>query len=185
MVILQMPTMEERRFANTDSKGAFVEHGLTPGPWQVQAFALMTKHTKRQDYADYVFELTDWLASKQLDPSNCVWSELHGGIAAYGNARVGVSTAAYLEGFAAALMLANDLGDTKRKKHYTAVVRRAARFVTQLQVRTEETYFMPSPQDAVGGIRTSPSLNLLRIDHCQHALVGLMKARRALYPDQD
>ena len=55
----------------------------------------------------------------------------------------------------------------------------------QLQFRPEEAYFVRSPQDAIGGIRTSPSLNLLRIDHCQHALVGLIKARQVLFDDQD
>ncbi len=38
MIIIQMPTMEERRFANADSDGRFEENGLTPGSWQVQAF---------------------------------------------------------------------------------------------------------------------------------------------------
>jgi hypothetical protein len=65
---------------------------------------------------------------------------------------------------------------------YEQVVRAATRFVMQLQVRPEEAYFIRSPQDAVGGIRTGPALNLLRIDHCQHALIGLIKAREALFP---
>jgi hypothetical protein len=38
MVILQMPTLEQRRFTNTDARGAFSESGLKPGTWQVQAF---------------------------------------------------------------------------------------------------------------------------------------------------
>jgi protocatechuate 3,4-dioxygenase beta subunit len=38
MVILQMPTLEQRRFTNTDARGTFEEHGLKPGSWQVQAF---------------------------------------------------------------------------------------------------------------------------------------------------
>jgi carboxypeptidase family protein len=38
MVILQMPTLEQRRFTNTDARGAFTESGLKPGLWQVQAF---------------------------------------------------------------------------------------------------------------------------------------------------
>ena len=38
MLILQMPTMEERRFTNADANGKFEETGLTPGSWQVQAF---------------------------------------------------------------------------------------------------------------------------------------------------
>ncbi len=151
-------------------------------PWQVQAYAAMAGHSKRKDYVDYVFELTDWLAEKQLTRSNCPWPDMWGGIAAYSEGRAGVATASYLEGFADALALARLVGDTERVKRYEGVVRRAARFVMQLQVRPEETYYMRSPQDAVGGIRTSPSLNLLRIDHCQHALVGLIKARQVLFP---
>ncbi len=153
-------------------------------PWQVQAYALIARHSKRKDYAEYVFELTDWLAAKQLNESNCEWPEMWGGIASYSDGRAGVATAAYLEGFADALVLARSVGDTRRSRRYEKVVRAAARFVMQLQVRPEETYFIRSPQDAIGGIRTSPFLNLLRIDHCQHALVGLIKARRALFPDR-
>ena len=153
-------------------------------PWQVQAYALMARYTKRRDYVDYVFELTDWLAEKQLDRSNCNWPEMWGGVAAYSDGRAGVSTASYLEGFADALALARSVGDATRAERYERVVREAARFVMQLQVRPAEAYFIRSPQDAIGGIRTSPSLNLLRIDHCQHALVGLIKAREVLFPRQ-
>ncbi len=38
IVILQMPTLEQRRFTNTDARGGFSESGLEPGTWQVQAF---------------------------------------------------------------------------------------------------------------------------------------------------
>lgn len=154
-------------------------------PWQVQAYAAVARHTGRRDYAEYVFELTDWLAQAQLTADNCPWAELWGGIAAHSRGRVGVATAAYLEGFADALDLARRLGDMERAARYERLVRGAARFVMQLQFRPEEAYFVPSPQDAVGGIRTSPSLNLLRIDHCQHALIALIKTRQALYPKQD
>jgi len=153
-------------------------------PWQVQAFALIAQHSKRQDYVDYVFELTDWLAEKQLTPMNCEWPELRGGIAAQTSGRAGVATASYLEGFTDALMLARTVGDTERARRYEKVVREAARFVMQLQFRPEEAYFVRSPQDAIGAIRAAPAVNKLRIDHCQHALLGLMKTRRALYPDE-
>jgi hypothetical protein len=154
-------------------------------PWQVQAYTLMAVHSKRTDYAQFVFELSDWLIDMQLTPDNCPWPEMWGGIAAYADGRAGVATASYLEGFADALKLARAVGDAKRAARYEQAVRLAARFVMQLQVRPEEAYFVRSPQDAVGGIRTSPSLNLLRIDHCQHALVGLIKTRRVLFPEQD
>ena len=153
-------------------------------PWQVQAFALIAQHSKRQDYVDFVFELTDWLSEKQLTPANCEWLELRGGIAAQTSGRAGVATASYLEGFTDALTLARTVGDTGRARRYETVVREAARFVMQLQVRPEEAYFVRSPQDAIGAIRTAPAVNKLRIDHCQHALLGLMKTRRVLYTDE-
>lgn len=151
-------------------------------PWQVQAYSIMAQLTKRKDFADFVFEMTDWLASMQMTKTDCEWPDLWGGVSAYQKGRSGVSTAAYLEGFADALDLARQIGDVERTKRYEPVVRDAARFVLQLQVRPEEAYFVRSPHDAVWGIRTAPGLNLLRIDHCQHALVGLIKARKALFP---
>lgn len=42
MIILQMPTLEERRFTNADADGLFEETGLKPGSWQVQAFPGIT-----------------------------------------------------------------------------------------------------------------------------------------------
>lgn len=150
-------------------------------PWQVQSFAMMARQSGRKDFADYVFQMSDWLADRQLDAANCAWEDLWGGIAAYSDGRAGVATAAYLEGFAETLALARARNDVPRTERYEHVVRSAARFVLQLQFREQEAYFVCSPRDAVGGIRTNPSLNLLRIDHCQHALVGLSKARQVLF----
>ena len=152
-------------------------------PWQVQAFALMAEKTKRKDFADFVFELSDWLAEKQLTSANCPWPELHGGIASYRPGRVGASTASYLEAFADALALARVVGDRDRATRYEQIVRLASRFVLQLQLRPEEAVFLRSPRDAVGGIRAGAALTQLRIDHSAHALVGLVKARRVLFPD--
>lgn len=151
--------------------------------WHTQAFARMAARTKRRDYADFVFEMTDWLIDKQYDETNCQWPELHGGVQAYVEARVGVATASYLEGFAEALRLARQVGDHQRAARYERAVRLAARFVMQLQVRPEEAYYVRSLQDTVGGIRTSPSNNVLRIDHCQHALLALARARQVLFAD--
>jgi hypothetical protein len=153
-------------------------------PWQVQAYSIIARSSKRNEYVDYVFELTDWLSAKQLAPENCPWPELWGGIASYQTGRAGVSTASYLEGFADALALARATGDEARARRYERLVRGAARFVMQLQFRKEEAYFVRSLQDTVGGIRTAPALNLLRIDHCQHALMALMKTRRVLFADE-
>lgn len=150
-------------------------------PWQAQAFARMARTAKRADYAAFVYEMCDWLSASQLTPENCEFPDMWGGIAGYQKGRAGVATASYTEGIADALALAKLRGDAEHAKRYAVVVKAACRFIMQLQVRPEEAYFVRSPQDAIGGIRTTPTLNLLRIDHCQHALVALLKARDALY----
>jgi len=150
-------------------------------PWQVQAFSRMATFTKRKDYAAFVFKLSDWLATHQLTPDGCPWPDLWGGIAPYSQGRAGIATASYLEGFADALRLAREVGDAERVRRYESVVRAAARFVLQLQVRPDEAYFVRSPKDALWGMRSAPALNLLRIDHCQHALIALMKTHDVLF----
>ena len=152
-------------------------------PWQVQAYAKMARVTRRKDYADYVFELTDWLVDKQLDHVNCPWSMMWGGIATRDDGRATASTALHLEALAEALTLARSVDDRARIDRYERALRGAARFVMQLQVRPEEAYYIRSPQDAIGGIRTSPALHLLRIDHTQHGLTGLIKTKAALFPE--
>jgi hypothetical protein len=154
-------------------------------PWHAQAFSRMALRTKRSDYRDFVFEMTDWLIEKQYTPSNCKWPELFGGVEAYVSSRVGVATGSYLEGFTDALELARAVGDKERAAKYEQAVRLAARFVMQLEFRPEEAYYVQSPTDTIGGIRTSPTNNLLRIDHCQHSLIALMKAQRVLFPESD
>jgi hypothetical protein len=143
----------------------------------------MALQSKREDFARFVLEMSDWLAGTQLNEHNCPWPEMWGGFAPYTPGRAGVSTASYLEGFIDALRLARQLGDAERARRYEQAIAAAVRFVIQLQVRPEETYFIRSPQDAVGGIRTTPSHNHLRIDHCQHALMALCKARDVLFSD--
>ena len=150
-------------------------------PWQSQAFSVMARLTRNNEYAAFVFEMTDWLSEKQLSEENCPWPELRGGVAAYVPGRVGVSTAVYLEGFTDALALARQRGDRRRSTRYEAVVRAAARYVLQLMVRPEECYYIGTPKDAVGGIRTTLTNHRLRIDHVQHALFALIKSREVLF----
>ncbi|MCC7290666.1 MAG: hypothetical protein IT449_01240 [Phycisphaerales bacterium] len=153
-------------------------------PWQAQAFARMAGQTRRQDYIDFTWELTDWAAQAVLTPEGCEFADLWGGVWGPYEEDAGASTAAFLETFCEAALLARKLGDREREIRYTALVRQSARFVLQLQVRTEELYFSSSPADALGGIRTSPVNNRIRIDACAHALTGWMRTRDALFPDE-
>lgn len=154
-------------------------------PWQARAFSAMAMHTKREDFSNFVFELADWIVGRQLNEANCDWPELYGGIALHHSGFANFTTGIQLEALSDALTLARRRGDVQRVEVYEKAVRAAARFVMQLQIRPEEAYYMRSPRDAIGGIRTHLALNLLRIDHSHHALIGLIKARDVLYPRED
>ena len=150
-------------------------------PWHTQAFALMARRTGRRDYADFVFEMNDWLAEHQLDARTCPWPELYGGIDPPGKNGVSAATALYLEGFADALVLARELGDAERARRYALVVRAAARLVLQLQFRRAEGFYVRSGIDCFDGVRNAPWDNRIRIDNCRHALSALSRAREVLF----
>jgi AMMECR1 domain-containing protein len=149
--------------------------------WQTQAFALMARRTDRREYADFVFEMNDWLAGYLLGDGNGAWPELYGAFDPPGREGVSATTALYLEGFTEALELARQLGDAARTERYERAVRAAAHFVMQLQFRREEGFYVRSPMDCYGGIRHAPWDCRIRIDHCGHALTALERARQVLF----
>ncbi len=153
--------------------------------WQMQAFAAMARQTNRRDYAEFTFEMADWLLRFQLDEGNCSYPELRGGFATHGPGRAGVSTAAYLGGIADAFELARHRHDSARSTAYERALRNGVRFVLQLQVRPEEAYYSLTPSEVVWGVRAAPTKNLLRIDSCHHALTALTKTINVLYPESD
>jgi hypothetical protein len=148
--------------------------------WQVQAFARMAMATNRGDFADFAFEQADWLVGQQLNSTNCNWPDLFGGI----DSDDGPSAASgiYLEALTDALSLARKRNDSARMARYEIVVRGLTEFLLRIQVKPEEAYFARSRKDVIGGIRSTPASTKIRIDHCGHALVGLSKAARVLFP---
>jgi hypothetical protein len=148
--------------------------------WHVQAFAQMAIRSKREDFTQFVFGMADALVEAQRNEANCPWPDRHGGIAPGHPSRVGISTALYVQGLCDALTLARHAGDTGRAERYERAIRQGVRFVLQLEFRPEETYYVRSLRDTVGGVRTSLADSMLRISNCSHALIALTRARQAL-----
>ena len=92
-----------------------------------------------------------------------------------------MDTALYLAALADGVKLAERVGDRPRAARYREAVKAAARFVLQLEMREEGCYYVRSPRDALGGVRAALWDHRLRADYCADALIGLMKARAALY----
>jgi len=151
-------------------------------PWQTQAWGQLARATLLAKYADFVFEMSDFLAASQIaavDPTMPIYD---GGFDVHGTGRAGVSSAVYLEGFVDAVRTAEAMGDHERAQRYRTIARKAARFVLQLQFRREECYYVKSPDDVIGGVRNTPGDPSLRIDHTQHGLMSLLGAESLITP---
>jgi len=156
---------------------------LGMAPWGAQAFGRLAELMRRQEYAEFVFELSDQVCARQLRPQNHAAAELWGAFADEQLAP-GASTAAFVAGLADAAELARTRGDTQRFERYREACRWGARFILQLQFRPEECYYVRSLPDVVGGLRASPTNVRIHLNSCQHALLALMKCRDLLFPEQ-
>ncbi|GJM24646.1 MAG: hypothetical protein DHS20C16_10610 [Phycisphaerae bacterium] len=152
-------------------------------PWHMQAYSQMARLTKQGKYRDFAFRMADQVCDHQITSTNRDAKMLVGAIAAPGILPANAATAAMLSGLVEAAQLAKETGDSQRFERYRNACRLAVRFVMQLQIRKEECFFVRSLPDTVNGVRTSPMDWRIRLDNCQHALIGMTKARQLLFAD--
>jgi hypothetical protein len=151
-------------------------------PWQAQAWGQVARTTRLRRYADFVFEMSDFLLPMQIEGRTGQEAIFNGGFDVHGGGKAGISSAVYVEGLVDALRTACVFDDCARAKRYSDAIRKAARFIVQLQFRPEEAYYVQSPQDVIGGMRNTPADPTLRIDHVQHALSALLGAAEVALP---
>ena len=152
-------------------------------PWHTQACASLYAQTGRREFADFVFEMNDWLAPMQQ------WDGLAPDLRGrfYNPRRPdfgpphAASTGAYLEGLADAAALARATGDRIRAEVYGRAVERGLRSLRQLQFRDERDAFYVSKRKRVlGALRTEVYDNTVRVDSAAHALAAAIKILRPM-----
>ncbi|MCY4545244.1 MAG: hypothetical protein OXD39_08400 [Gemmatimonadetes bacterium] len=147
-------------------------------PWHIQACTSLFKQTRRREFVDFVFEISDWLLPMQQWDG--MLPDLRGRFynpkrPEYGPPHA-ASTGAYLEGLADASMLAQMVGDGPRAKAYRRVVNRGLRSLRQLQFRDAcDTYYISKKHRVMGAIRTETYDNSVRVDSAAHALIAAVK----------
>jgi len=153
-------------------------------PWQTAAYAeaYLQAQGKEQAYADFVFEMNDWMCSLQytrIDPRQPLWLGGFMGWQDGGTAAVApqITSAAYAEGLAEACRVARQAGDVQRHQRYRAALERCLQFLTTLQYTDANTqhlaaWYRPRLQ---GGFHASHQDGTLRIDYAQHAIGALVQ----------
>ena len=152
-------------------------------PWHTQACASLYAQTGRREFADFVFEMNDWLLPMQQ------WDglvpDLRGRFYNPRRPEFGpphaASTGAYLEGLADAAALACAVGDPTRAGHYERAVARGLRSLRQLQFRDErDAFYISKRKRVLGALRTEVYDNAVRVDSAAHALAAAVKILRPM-----
>jgi hypothetical protein len=149
-------------------------------PWQTAACAEAFVQTKEPAFAEFVYEMNDWLCGlqyDQLDPRRPLWN---GGFMKSADGRAidappTIESAMYAESLAEARRAARAGSDATRYQHYTEVLHRSLQFLVRLQYTDANTqhfeeWYRPR---LVGGFHASTQDGNLRVDYTQHALSAL------------
>jgi hypothetical protein len=151
-------------------------------PWQSAAFAEAYLLTKQQAFADFVFEMNDWIGGLQytaLDPKHPLWL---GGFMSWPDGKAAatpphVGSAAFAESLVAACRAARQAGDVARYPRYREALERCLQFLATLQYTEANTqHFADWYRDSlVGGFHASSQDGTLRIDYTQQVLCTLVQ----------
>ncbi len=148
-------------------------------PWHTQACASLFAQTGRREFADFAFEINDWLLPMQqwdglpadlrgrfYDPARPEFGPPHA-----------ASTGAYVEGISEAAALARAVGDHFRASTYELAINRGLRSLRQLQFRdARDAYYVSKRRRVMGALRTEVYDNAIRIDSAAHALLASIKS---------
>ena len=147
-------------------------------PWHTQACWSLYAQTALPAIARYAFEMNDRLLS--LQQWEGVAPDLKGRFYAPERPDLGpphaASTGVYVEGLVDAHAMARWCADAERAARYEQAIARGLRSLRQLQFRgPADTWYLRSPERALGALRTEAYDNTIRIDNMGHALLAAVK----------
>jgi len=145
--------------------------------WMSQAYASVFNTTKDMKYANFVFEMNDYIIKRQLDDGEKFTDKM----GSFGKRGYSYSTGTYLEGIAKAYEIAKELNDTERIQKYEKALLMGMRFLLQSQYTEENMFTVINKELTTGGMRTSVDNLSIRIDAVQHAAHAMIRFLEALY----
>ncbi|MGF1579548.1 MAG: hypothetical protein ACFCD0_09310 [Gemmataceae bacterium] len=150
-------------------------------PWHSAAYGEACLRTKEQVYADWVYEMNDWICKlqyKQATAENLQW---FGGFQGWSGKHPvfvdpTIHSAVYMEGLAQGARVARMTGDIQRHNQYRTAMFRCGQFLSLLQYKSANTtHFQPRFRELIlGGYHASHQDGILRLDYTQEAVSGLV-----------
>jgi hypothetical protein len=157
-------------------------------PWHTMADTDVWRVTRDGELRDFVLEMNDWLLEVQ-QWDDVVYPDLQGRFydpdRPFGPPHAS-STGVYLDGLIDAYTLAKAIGDDERTDRYRLAIRRGLRSVMQLQFADDvDMYYVTGDERdrVLGGLRTNPYDNEIRVDNVQHNLMAVLKIQERFDAD--
>lgn len=136
--------------------------------WLMQAFGMWWRIVRDDRFADFVFEICDWILEYQQEKTGAFIND-------HQFDSPGYTTALYLEGVGAAVRIAALKGDEKLHQKYLDSFTRGLQFLDRLVIQPRDSYVLPNPSYAIGGLRQSIYRSEIRIDFVQHSLSAILE----------
>lgn len=139
-------------------------------PWTTSAFSELYMLTKKEEYAEFVFRMSDKMLKHQNLNSRRV---------AYGSlfSVPSVFTSTWFEGIGDAIQVAESIGDSVRYQKYTDRSKIAYLWLMKLQYDKGNNI----PKPAIGGFKTNLNNQKIRIDNTQHAISAMCRGMKYIY----
>lgn len=147
------------------------ERDLSFTTWMIQACDQWHANVGDDLSRDYAYEMADWALEEQHseDSENPLW------VGAFQNTP-GIGTAAYSEGIASALSIAQREGDEDRIERYRSALLLSVRFLLSLSLDGPE-HALIGGNEHMGAVRSALHRSGLRCDNAQHYLMSMLRAR--------
>lgn len=137
--------------------------------WLMQAFGKWRDATGNSLFADFVFEIGDWILQYQQEKTGAFIND-------HQSDTPGYTTALYLEGIAVGARLAALSGDDQRRQRYLESLTRGFNFLDRLVIQPRDAALLPNAEFAIGGLRQSLYASDIRVDFVQHSLSAILEA---------
>lgn len=153
------------------------ERDLSFTTWMIQACDQWHANVGDDLPRGYAYEMADWALEQQHgeDCENPLW------VGAFQNTP-GIGTAAYSEGIASALAIAQRAGDAERAERYRSALLHSMRFLLSLSIEGPE-HALVGGAEHVGAVRSALHRSGLRCDNAQHYLMSMLRARALCWTD--
>ncbi|MCP5046710.1 MAG: AMMECR1 domain-containing protein [bacterium] len=136
--------------------------------WMMQAFSTWWFVTKDPAFADFVFEIGDWVLEHQDHKDGGIFNDHQADTPGY-------TTGLYLEGLGCAMNMAAAMGNAAKAAPLRESCYHGFRFLDRLIIQERDSALLPNPDWALGALRPGIHQGDIRTDFVQHTLSALLE----------